>query len=583
MNKITEELKDKVENSSITKVIQSEKLTVILTVKREGKSFDILFSVEPQNPRIYITSEKFTDLSPPHNFSLTLKKHILNGKILSLYIPPAERILKIDIKNRNEIGDIKGRSLIVEIMGRHSNIILIDGEDKKILGCIKHITSKVNRYREIIPNKIYIAPPYGEKKNPMNINEDNFLTLLMASRISNLEDILVKTFSGTGLIWAKEIIIRSGLKPEDKPELLTVRELKNLYRTWETSWKSAKASKGAILYKQSAEKLSCWKTPLVYPVELTLLKSLSFERITEINKALEWGYKIQKKEEILNIKKSNLLKDIKNYRKKLLQMKRNLEENLKNSEKAAEYKKKGKILLASMNVEIGEEKTLELVDIFTEEEKKVKIEINPSLSISENAQKYFKKYKKAMKIKESSLSQIEPLGKELEYLDNIILSLEICENASELEEIKEELIENQIIKKPSEKKKKKDFPSFITFTSPDGWEILVGKNNKQNDFLTTKIAKGNDIWLHAKGVPGSHVIIKNPENKEPGSIPYSTLLKASTLAARYSKGKNYSQIIVDYTQRKFVKKPKGAKPGMVIYHDEKSICLFLDEKGELRS
>ena len=176
---------------------------------------------------------------------------------------------------------------------------------------------------------------------------------------------------------------------------------------------------------------------------------------------------------------------------------------------------------------------------------------------------------------ESAEKQMEDLKKEQEYIENICLSLELCETVKELREIKEELAENNIIKdkKPQEKKKDKDMPSFIQVTTEDGWTIMAGKNNRQNDMLTMKIAKGNDIWLHAKGIPGSHVIIRNPQALEISSIPYKTLHKGASLAAHYSKGKNSSHVPVDYTFVKYVKKPKGAKPGMVIYHGEKTLSV----------
>jgi len=570
MNKITEELKGKLTGGIITKIIQPSALTIIMNIKQGNTLYNLLMSAESERPRIYITEEKHADKIPSLNFSLSLKKHIINGKILDISITPLERILTCHIKARDDIGELKNRLLVAEIMGKHSNIILLSGEDKNILGCIKHITYKVNRYREILPGEIYIAPPSEKKENPLHVEEETFLKL--ASSEGDLEKNLIKNFNATGSLLAKEIIIRAGLTPDISGNNLS--ELKNLYLTWKKTWNEINESRTSYLYKAKGEEKPLWKLPLAYPIELKLPGSLPGEKINDLNKALDRGYKIQNNIEIFNREKKSLSDGIFNYKKKLNDDKRRMEEQLKKAGKWEEYRRKGDIILANLHINT-KEKTVELIDIFDEEQKNIKIDINPSLSMSQNGQAYFKKYKKSLKIMKAAGKQMEDLLKEQEYIENISLSIELGETVKELIEIKEELMENAIIKvkKPPEKKKEKDIPSFINVMSEDGWTIMAGKNNRQNDMLTMKIAKGNDLWLHAKGIPGSHVIIRNPEAVDTGSIPYRTLHKGAAMAAYYSKGKNSSHVPVDYTLVKYVKKPKGAKPGMVIYHGEKTISI----------
>ncbi len=572
MNKITEELKEKLTGGIITKIMQPSALKIIMSIKQGNSLYNLLISAESEHPGIYITEEKHTDKIPSLNFSLSLKKHIINGKILDISITPLERILTCHIKARDDIGELKNRLLVAEIMGKHSNIILLSQEDRNILGCIKHVTSRVNRHREILPGEIYIDPPLEKKENPFHVEEETFVKLALSE--GDLEKNLVKHFNGVSILIAKEIIVRAGLRADIWGKNLSVKELKNLYHIWKETWNEINESRTAYLYKAEGEEKPVWKLPLVYPVELKLLDSLQGETIKNFNRAIDRGYKIQNNIEIFNREKKSLSDGIFNYKKKLKEDKRRLEEQIRKADRWEEYKKKGDIILAHLHITpVGN--TVELVDIFDEEQKKIVIDINPSISMSQNGQAYFKKYKKALKIMESAEKQMEDLKKEQEYIENICLSLELCETVKELREIKEELAENNIIKdkKPQEKKKDKDMPSFIQVTTEDGWTIMAGKNNRQNDMLTMKIAKGNDIWLHAKGIPGSHVIIRNPQALEISSIPYKTLHKGASLAAHYSKGKNSSHVPVDYTFVKYVKKPKGAKPGMVIYHGEKTLSV----------
>ncbi len=571
MNKITEELKKKLTGGIVTKIIQPSALKIIISVKQGNSLYNLLMSAESERPRIYITEEKYTDKIPSLNFSLSLKKHIINGKILDISITPLERILTCNIKARDDIGELKNRLLVAEIMGKHSNIILLSQEDRNILGCLKHVTSRVNRHREILPGEIYIDPPLEKKENPFHVEEETFVKLALSE--GDLEKNLVKHFNGVGILIAKEIIIRTGLTPEQVNNL-SIKELKNLYHIWKETWNEINESRTAYLYRAECEEKLSWKLPLVYPIDLKLLGSLEGEQIKDFNRATDRGYKIQNNIEIFNREKKSLSDGIFNYKKKIKEDKRRLEEQMKKAGKWEEYKKKGDIILAHLHITPGGN-TVELVDIFDEEQKTIVIDINPSISMSQNGQAYFKKYKKSLKIMEAAGKQMEELLKEQYYIENISISLELCETVKELGEIKEELVENDIIKdkKPQEKKKEKDMPSFIQVISEDGWTIMAGKNNRQNDMLTMKIAKGNDIWLHAKGIPGSHVIIKNPQSLDISSIPYRTLHKGASLAARYSKGKNSSHVPVDYTFVKYVKKPKGAKPGMVIYHGEKTISV----------
>lgn len=571
-SKAVEELKKKITGGMIVKIIQPSLQLFILSIRIREDILNLLFSIEPQKARIHITEENFSDPLPPHNFSLLMKKHIYHGEIEKIDLVPLERILKIDIKSRNEIGEMKDLALIVEIMGKHSNIILLSRGDRRILGAIKHISSRVNRHREIIPGEIYIPPPEGEKNSPY-ISEEKFTDLLHNKKEEKLEKALTGIFKGTSLLISKETSMRSGVAGGSKISELSEKEIQATYKNWTELWKELKGNN--FITCLTSDKKAPWETPLSYPAELKLFKDHPFKKFRDFNKALDFGYKILNKEEKFRSKKLSLLSSIKEKKKKTIQFLKKQEESFKNIEKADEYRKKGDLILANLHLQNkSEEDFLEVIDYFSENQEKIKIKTDCHMTLSENAQKYFKKYKKAVSQKETSEKQIKELKEELEYLENIELSIEQCDRIEAIEEIREELQESGLIKekKPQEKRDKKT-PSCMTFTSPDGWEIIVGKNNKQNDYLTMKVAGGSDIWLHAKGIPGSHVIIKNRDRLDLPEIPQRTLLMAAGLAAYYSKDRSAEHVLIDYTWRKYVKKPKGSKPGMVIYHGEKSIYV----------
>jgi len=333
MEKTIEELKEKLTGGLIVKVLQPSRLITVMEIREKGQLFRLLLSAEPQIAAIYITGENFSEPSPPHNFSLLLKKHILNGRIEKIDIVPLERIAKIDIKARNEVGEIENFALISEIMGKHSNIILIDKKDRTITGALKHITSKVNRYRVIIPGEIYMPPPPGNKKNPA-VDKDLFISLLEKGEENKIEKALTDIFKGTGLLLAKEVLIRSDLSADIKKEEISEESLKKLYKVWQNIWNPVKKKKEFLLYMTAEGKKPPWETPLAYAEELELFKDFPQKKFKELNTALDYGYKILKEEEKLKSGKNTLSNNIRQKIKKNRQIEKTLGKRTEKSRKS---------------------------------------------------------------------------------------------------------------------------------------------------------------------------------------------------------------------------------------------------------
>lgn len=554
---IQKELNDALTGGKITKVYQPYKYDLVLLIRKKGQNYRLLVSSHPSYARIHLTNHSYDNPAEPPMFCMLLRKHLEGGIIENIQQIEMDRIIVIQVKSRNELGDLTGKQLVVEIMGRHSNIILADQEKEMIIDSIKHVPPAVNRHRTIMPGQAYKLPPDQGKMNPFEATEESVLKKLdfLAGK---LDQQIVNQFAGISPLFAKEIIFRSGLANRETVPKTFVSMMKRI-QEGSIEPQMIKTDKKEYFY--------------ILPLEHMTGEAKTFSTISELLDRFFYG-----KAERDRVKQQghDLERFIANERKKNELKIMKLKSTLKEAEKAKTFQLYGELLTANMHQIRKGDQVIEVVNYYDEEGKTVKIPLDPLKSPSENAQNYFQKYQKAKNSIAFVTEQIEKTKAEIEYFDRLLQQLETA-SPKDLEEIREELIEGGYIKKRTNQTKKKTAkPILEAYQSSDGDEILVGKNNKQNEYLTGKVAARDDIWLHTKDIPGSHVVIrsKNPSEK--------TILEAANLAAYFSKARQSSSVPVDYTKVRYVKKPNGAKPGFVIYENQQTVFVTPDEELVLK-
>ena len=573
VHSICDELSSKLVGGKIDKIYQPENDEIVLHIRNNKENFKLVLSASSSNPRIYLsnTYKKENPINAPM-FCMLLRKYIQSGNIINVSQVGFERIVKITIESLDELKTKTTKDLIIEIMGRHSNIILTHEEDK-IVDSIKRIPPSISRVRQLLPGIKYNLPPTQDKINPLEeLSIDKFKNL-----IKDFDDSISKAiyskFLGISPTISKEICFRCNLENSKSTYNLNDTDFELLYKEFKKIINNLKNStyNPCLAIDPSIDKLldfSC--------INLSLFDNLKIIKNESISYIIENFYSNKDIKERINQRASDLKKSISIKLDRLYNKLKKQELELKESENAIDYKIKGELITSYIYmIEKGME-FVEVQNFYDENYSLIKINLNPNLTPSENAQKYFKKYNKLKHAKKEITVQIEISLEEINYLENIMLSIDNCENLDEFNDIKEELQKLGYMR--GKVKSKKDKNTLTTkpneFLSSDGFKILVGKNNKQNDFLTLKIANNDDLWMHTKNIPGSHVIIKS-DGKE---IPESTIFEGAILAAFFSKSKMSSQVPVDYTLKKNVKKPNGSKPGMVIYETNSTIYVTPNEE-----
>ncbi len=552
---IVTELKETLLSGRITKIYQPYKTELLFTVRANGANQQLLLSANPSFARIHLTNEKIDNPSEPPMFCMLLRKHLEGGIIEEIEQLELERIVTIRIKGRNELGDVSYKKLMVEIMGRHSNIVLLDDKDDKILDSIKHLSPGVNSYRTILPGQPYKLPPEQEKLNPLTIDELTFIKKIDFNS-GKLDSQMLQQFSGLSPQVTKEILYRAKLANREtltKAFFEIIEQLKT---------------------GQYDPQITATTTKEYFSIiQLNHLKGSSrvFNTVSEMLNHFYFG---KAERDRVHQQANDLEKFLKNEFQKNKAKIKKLEQTLVDAEAAAKYRKLGELITAYLHQIKKGQKEIEVIDFYDEEGKMINISLDPLKSPSENAQNYFKKYNKAKNSLEIVRDQIEKTQQELVYLESILGQMESAV-PKDIAEIREELVEGGYIRNRSKKqvkKKKETKPVLEEYTSSTGVEILVGKNNKQNEYLTNRLARQSETWLHTKDIPGSHVVIRSTD------IDETTLLEAAQLAAYFSKAKHSSSVPVDYTLIKHVKKPSGSKPGFVIYDNQTTLYVTPDEE-----
>ncbi|QGU95132.1 DUF814 domain-containing protein [Clostridium bovifaecis] len=555
------ELKDTIVNGKVDKINQPEKDEIVLNIRKGKIHYKLLISSSSTYPRINLTELNKPNPMQAPMFCMVLRKYLSNAKILDIKQIDSDRIAVIHFESTDELGFDSTYSLIVEIMGRHSNITLIRDRDGIVMDSIKHITPDINSYRSIFPGVKYIYPPKSNKLNPFNFTYTEVYNYIKDNNLDFNNSIFSSIFTGISKTLSTEICFN--LKMND----ITL-EIDNLDRILDFSKNtfdkiSLKDFKH-ILYKSNEKNLIDF-----YCIELNTLSE--YIKVTYLSPSalIENFYSAKDKSDRLKSKSSDLQKVIINNINRCVKKERILTSTLKQCEEKETYKLFGELLTSNIYELKKGMKEAKVNNYYSEDYAAVRIPLNENKTPSENIQVYYKKYNKLKKSEESAYRQLEQNADELNYLQSVLTNIQNVDNYDEIEEIKKELIETGYIKfRKSYKSNKSKVSKPMHFISTDGFHIYVGKNNIQNDYLTLKFANKNDIWLHTKNIPGSHVIIKNTN-----TIPESTLKEAANLAAYYSKSQNSSNVPIDYTEVRNVKKPSGSKPGMVIYYTNQTIYV----------
>lgn len=551
------EFNDKLLNGRLYKIAQTESDELLLTIKNGKNQYRLLISANASLPLIYLTDKnKPAPLTAP-NFCMLLRKHINNGRIISITQPGLERIVDFEIQHLDELGDIKTKHLIIELMGKHSNIIFVN--EGTILDSIKHVNSIMSSVRQVLPVKEYFIPHTSEKLNPLDVEKEVFFKTVF-SKPMPLSKAIYTSFTGISPTIAENICYEGKF---DSSMPANVLEHGDQNIVW------------MYFYQLINKVKNCDFIPTIYekngkPEEygVTILSTYSdctttsFESISTLletyySKKNLYTRMRQKSVDLRKIVTNALERDNKKYNIQLKQ--------LKDTEKKDKFKEYGD-LLTTYGYSIKEgSKEFETVNYYNG--KTVKITLDPTISPIENAKKYFNKYSKLKRTSEALETIIVETKNSIDYLESINVAIDMATTEDDLKAINEELVQTGFIKKKHTNKKAKNNSKPLHFISSDGFDMYVGKNNIQNEHLTFKVATGNDWWFHSKSFPGSHVIVKC-NNQE---LPDNTFEEAARLAAFYSKGSNQDKVEIDYIQKKHVKKVAGAMPGFVIYHTNYSM------------
>ena len=552
----------------IYKIYQPEKDELLLVIKNQKDTHRLLISASASLPLLYLTSEARTNPMTAPNFCMLLRKHISNGRITEIGQPGLERIVEICVEHLDEMGDLRRKKLVVEIMGKHSNIIFLD-ENGMIIDSIKHISSQISSVREVLPGRPYVCPP-GQDKIAIYDMDTAWFEEVLLKKAASVQKAIYGSLSGISPLLANELCYRAGIDGGDATASVSEDKAMALFGelTRLKTWLLDGRFTPNIMYRG--------KEPVEFASFVLQghenLETVVFDTISEV---LERYY--HEKEVITRIrqKSTDLRKVVANALERTARKYDLQTRQLEDTAKKDKFKIYGELLHTyGYDVEEGQK---ELVCLNYYDGKEIRIPLDPLLSPMDNARKYFDRYNKLKRTREALISLVEETGQELSHLESISNSLEIARDENDLAMIKEELMEYGYMKRHYTGKKKTRAKSKpFHYLSSDGFHIYVGKNNFQNEELTFRLANGKDMWFHAKNMAGSHVIVKLETADE---LPDSTYEEAARLAAYYSKGRNAPKVEIDYTRRRNLKKPPQAKPGFVIYHTNYSMNIEPDISG----
>ena len=563
---IVHELRETLLDGRINKIAQPEEDELLFAVKTPSGMKRLYISASASLPLIYLTETNKPSPMVAPNFCMLLRKHIGNGRITDITQPKLERIIRFEIEHLDELGDLCKKYLIVEIMGKHSNIIFCNDKDR-IIDSIKHVSAQMSSVREVLPGRDYFIPETVEKLNPLDVSFADFSTILI-EKPTNLGKAIYTSFTGVSPVVAEEVCYVAGVDSSITPKDLSEDVLVHLYKQFVLFFENVhKGTFSPCIYYNQGEPKEFSSVPLSHfgQYERNAFESVSLllenyyaskNNITRIR---------QKSVDLRKIVQTALERNRKKYD---LQSKQ-----LKDTENRDKYRVYGELINVYGYGLEPNAKHLKCLNYYTNEE--IMIPLDSTKTPQENSQKYFDKYNKQKRTYEALISLIEETHNEIVYLESVSNALDIAMSEDDLNQIKEELVGAGYVRRKFTKQKTKINSKPFHYISSDGYHMYVGKNNIQNDELTFNFANGNDWWFHAKGCPGSHVIVKTNGDE----LPDRTFEEAGKLAAYYSKNRGSEKVEIDYIEKKHVKKPKGAKPGFVVYYTNYSLIIDSDISG----
>lgn len=544
---VAAELRRSLVGGKIDKLYQPARDQLLLYIRGQGENVRLLLSAAPGHPRAHLTTLSRENPGTPPMFCMLLRKHLLGGRILSLDQPPMERILDFKLETIDELGDRVERHLILEAMGRSANLILLDGAGR-IIDCIRRVEGDLaSGRRQVLPGLFYRPPEPPDKRNPLALDGSALRQALSNPTGREADSLLLDTFTGLSPLVARELAFRAGDSGEQLAQEL--EKLLDAVRREDFT--------PCVLVRDGKPVDFSFRPILQYGPETELQERESFSAL------LDSFYEEREQSERVRQRGQDLVQAVKRAcdrtRRKLVNQEKELAATLDRERK----RELGDILTSNLHAMEKGKKLLRTMDYYDPACREVDIPLDPLLTPQQNAAKYYKEYNKAKTAQDVLTVQLEKGRAELAYLESVLENLRLAEGERDLQEIRQELTETGYLRRQSKAKErsKKVSGKPMEFRSTAGLRISVGKNNNQNDLLTTKMAYKSDIWLHTQKIHGSHVILW----LEGGEADLQSLTEAAQLAAWFSQGREGSRVPVDYTPVKYVKKPAGARPGMVVY------------------
>ena len=552
------ELQEQLLACRVDKVQQPERDTILLSMRGPNGGGKLLLTASPNHPRIQLTSLSFENPAQPPMFCMLLRKHLTGGRLVSISQPPLERLVELTFDCIDEMGTPCQKKLILEIMGRNSNLILT-GADGRILDCLRRVDFEMSEQRQVLPGLYYHLPPTQGKCSPWDASEQDLLALLGAQKTQKTADsFLLETFGGLSPLLCRELAYAVFGQVD-----LDLSQLTDAQR------EDAAGKLFAALDRLHTGK----RTPVILvrderPWDFTCIPIRQYEDLItqepqpSFSALLDTFYAKRDSLERMRQKTQALRKTLTNLHNRTARKLANQQKELEATFDREHLRRLGDIVTANLHAISRGQARLTAVDFYDPEMKEIDIPLNPAISPQQNAAKFYKDYQKAKTAEKVLTEQIAQGEAELSYLASVLDELSRVESERDMQDIRQELTEGGYLRETGQKKKMK-LPASkpMVFRSSDGFEILVGRNNRQNDLLTCKLAQKQDIWLHTQKIHGSHVIIACA----PETPPDRTVTEAMQLAAYFSQAREGQNVPVDYTRVKNVKKPAGAKPGMVIY------------------
>jgi predicted ribosome quality control (RQC) complex YloA/Tae2 family protein len=545
----------------ISKIHMPSGNEILLQLRAQNSNLRLLLSANPTYPRVHFTQHTYANPTDAPMFCMLLRKYCEGGIIEAVEQIGLERMLRLHIRHRDELGDVSLKTIHIEIMGRHSNIILLEPEKGIILDGIHHVTPAISSHRVVLPGSTFVAPPDQGKFDPLTVTRATFNELFWNRPLEESGDQrIVQLFSGVSPLVAKEIIFRA--QSDQEVELIW-----NAFSELMTQIRHHQYNPNLVTKKDTGK-------AYFSVVELTHLAG-EIEQFAAVSECLEAFYGDKAQRDTVKQRMADLLRFLQNEKNKNLKKLDKLTETLEEAKDADKWRVLGELLTSSMHLFKKGDSSVAAINYYDEKQQTITVALDPLLTPSQNAQRYYKKYAKSKNSLLIVEEQINNTHTEITYLESLLQQIADA-TLADIVEIREELIEQGYIRDRSKKKGKKkkiEKPNVATFTSNEGIPIYVGKNNTQNDYLTNRLAQSSDTWLHTKDIPGSHVVIRATAFGE------QTLHEAAQLAAYYSQAKESSQVPVDYTLIRHVHKPNGAKPGFVIYDHQKTLFVTPNEQS----